>query len=718
MEIKKKEADKRQKLRHFLLGIAFIVTIFCIGTGSVQGRDKVQVGDVAAKRYISPKDTVDVAATEKLREAAENSVGPIYKTDAAIEQKNIAQTAELFSELDNILQNKKESQSFSEAVQSASLKLPVVLRERQLLAYANLSAEDRSTFAQDCMKILQEAYKKGITADKLEEIRKDMQRQITENLWNPNLKEMAGLILPAAAEPNQILDEAAMEKAKEQKREEVDEVRIRKNQKIVDEGEIITEEIYDRLTALHLVKNGNLKGEILPLLASLVVTSLLFCAIYLFFHWGRKSRKNAVVLKHNEVKILFTVYMLMILLLRLLKPFSIFLTMPAGLFVMFVSVLIGRRMALWLNAMFCIMGCFICNGSVEYLLYTLITGILESLLIQKAERRVYQIPVGLSIAAVDFVTAVSLGMFFSEEYSAGLLLYGASQGALGLLSVFLVMGSLPFWENMFEANTPLRLMELANPNHELLRRLLLEAPGTYHHSLIVANLAETAVYEIGGNVALARAGAYYHDVGKLYAPFYFAENQNGQNIHDTLSPEESAKIITQHTRAGVELAREYNLPCVVQDIILEHHGTSLVKYFYFKALKQYGAENVKEADYRYKGRVPSGREAAVVMLADTVEAAVRSMLGGGKTFAEAEAAVKDLIKDKLDDGQLDQSGLLIDELEIIRNAFLTVFRGMYHERVAYPDQKEIQTAKGEQKENEENKENKEKGKEEQHDGTH
>ena len=208
----------------------------------------------------------------------------------------------------------------------------------------------------------------------------------------------------------------------------------------------------------------------------------------------------------------------------------------------------------------------------------------------------------------------------------------------------------------------------------------------------MANLAETAAYEIGANTALARAGAYYHDIGKLKNPQMFSENQAGYNPHDDLAPETSAKIITQHPKDGVEMGRGHGLPNVILDVIREHHGTSLVKFFYFKALKLYGADNVNEADYRYQGVIPSTRESAVVMLADTVEAAVRSMLGSGKTLAEAESVIKTLIKDKLDDGQLNNSGLGIHELEIIRRAFLKVFQGMYHERVAYPKQEEINAA--------------------------
>ena len=543
-------------------------------------------------------------------------------------------------------------------------------------------------FGNDCVSVLKEIYDKGVTADGLTEAKASGLGYLQELAWSSDLKTMAGVILSAAVEPNLIVDEAAVEAAKEEKRAEVDEVLIRKNQKIVDEGEIITQEIYDKLVALNLVSETGLEGSLMPMLGSLVITGMLFAALYLFFRWG----KGNILLKPNEIRMLFTIYMMMVLLIRILANLTIFTIVPVGLFAMLVSLLVGRRMALWLNALFCIIGCFIFNGDVQFLMYALISGTFAALIIQKTDKRSHLIPAALGMAAVDFVTTISLGFFFGEGYSAELLLQSGIGAVTGLLSMIVAVGSLPFWENMFEANTPLRLMELTNPNNELLRKLMIEAPGTYHHSLIVANLAETAVYDIGGNTALARAGAYYHDVGKLRYPQFFAENQSGHNPHDELPPEKSAKIITGHTKGGLELAERYKLPPVVRDMIVEHHGNSLVKFFYFKALKLYGAENVNEADYRYQGRIPSSRESAVVMLADTVEAAVRSMLGHGKTMEEAEAAVKSLMKDKLDDGQLNNSGLTLNELETIRLAFLKVFHGMYHERVSYPEQKEIQEA--------------------------
>lgn len=690
---KKKDASrnnpKKGSHQGVLYAIAILLTLFCIGTGSyVQEMDTVQVGSVAEKRYVAEADAVDEVATNKLRDAAADSVAPIYKRDADVEDKSCGEVSELFQDLNSILSSLQEEDSFYLKAQEAPWKLPVVLTERQLNAYEALHAANRILFAEDCVAVMEQVYEEGITADALESGRTKANEVFAATAWNRSLKEMASGIFAAALEPNLLPDERAMEAAREEKRAEVEDVMIRKNQKIVDEGEIITQDIYDRLVSLHLVGSNDYNASVLPLLGSLLMVALLFVALYLFFAWG----KGLVVLKQNEVKMLFSVYVIMVLLLRLMAGISYFTLIPLGLFAMLSSLLVGRRVALVMNTLFCILGCFIFNGDVQFLVYSLLVGTLGALLIQKTDKRQMIVPIAVAMGAVSFFAMLGVGLFFEDGYTAGLLLKSAFGAVMGLLSVTIAVGSLPFWEATFEANTPLRLLELTNPNNELLRRLMLEAPGTYHHSLIVANLAETAVYAIGGNTALARAGAYYHDIGKLKNPQFFAENQTGYNPHDDLSPEGSAKIITQHPKNGVEMALEYNLPRIVVDVIREHHGTSLVKFFYFKALKTYGAENVQEADYRYQGTSPTSRESAVVMLADTVEAAVRSMLGGGKTLEEAESVIKTLMKDKLDDGQLDHSGLAIHELEIIRKAFIEVFHGMYHERVAYPKQEEIEAA--------------------------
>ena len=684
--------NKKGKKTHqgILFAVAVILTLLCISTGSyVTETDTVQVGAVAEKRYVAERDAIDEVTTNRLKEAAADSVAPIYMHDSVAEEGSRTEVNELFQELNRILNKLKDDENFYDKALEAPWKLPVVLTEKQLNAYAELNRSNRTLFAEDCINAMNGVYEAGIKADALEAGRMTAAEIFANTPWDSSLKGMAEAIFDAALEPNLVLDDDAMEAAREAKRAEVENVMIRKNQKIVDEGEIITQDIYDRLVSLELIGSAEYSGTALPLLGSLLMVGLVFGALYLFFNWG----KGIVVLKYNEVKMLFTVYVIMVILLRLMANMEYFTLIPLGLFAMLVSVLMGRRVALIMNSLFCIIGCFIFNGDVQFLMYSLLVGTLGALLIQKTDKRQYIVPVAVAMGAVSFVAMFGVGLFFANGYSAGLLAESIFAAAMGLVSVIIAVGSLPFWEAVFEANTAHRLLELTNPNNEVLRRLMIEAPGTYHHSLIVANLAETAAYEIGANTALARAGAYYHDIGKLKHPQMFSENQAGYNIHDDLSPETSAKIITQHPKNGVEMGLEYNLPRVILDVIREHHGTSLVKFFYFKALKEYGADKVMEEEYRYQGTIPSSRESAIVMLADTVEAAVRSVLGKGQTLEEAEALIKTLMKDKLDDNQLDNSGLGIHELEIIRKAFIKVFHGMYHERVAYPKQEAIAEAK-------------------------
>ena len=689
MSKRTREKGSKKRYNWIYFAVAFIVTAICVGTSSyVREGDTVQVGEVAQRRYVALNDAVDEAATEKLKSAAANSIGPMYKNDLTAEENSTRRANEVFQELNRLLADTQDDEMFYMKVRDASLDLPVVLSTRQLTAYEGLNRNERLLFVEDCVATMNQIYSEGIMADTLERAKEAAKEQLMEMEWSTDLKEMSITVVSAALEPNLVLDEEAMEAAREQKRSEVADVLIRQNQKIVDEGEIITQEIYDRLVSLNLVGSMVYENSLYPMIGSLFIITLLFIALLMFFLWG----KGQNTMKKDEAKIVFAIYALAVILVRVMSEMPYFTLIPIALFAMLISLLIGRKMAMLLNCFFCIICCFIFNGDVEFLMYALISGSFGALLIRKTETRSLIMPVAVAMAVLNFAIMLAVGVFFRDGYSQELLIAGCWGALMGLISVVIVVGSLPFWEIVFEINTPLRLMDLTNLNNEILRRLMIEAPGTYHHSLVVANLAETAMYEIGGNHALARTGAYYHDIGKLKYPLFFAENQNGYNPHDELTPKSSAKIITEHARAGYELGLEHGLPKVVLNMIQEHHGTSVVKFFYFKALKMYGAENVEENDYRYKGQIPSSRESAVVMLADTIEAAVRSMISAGKTLEEAGEATKGLIKDKLDDGQLNQSGLAIHELEIIRKAFLKVFHGMYHERVSYPKQEEIAEA--------------------------
>jgi len=246
---------------------------------------------------------------------------------------------------------------------------------------------------------------------------------------------------------------------------------------------------------------------------------------------------------------------------------------------------------------------------------------------------------------------------------------------------------LPTIESVFRITTNVSLIELGDSNHPLLKRLVMEAPGTYHHSLIVGNLAESAAEAIEANPLLARVGALYHDIGKLKRPYFFIENQfGGDNPHEKLRPHLSALTLIAHAKDGWDLAHEVRLPPQVADIVRQHHGTSLASYPYHLAVQEFGEQNVSESDYRYPGPKPQTREAGLVMLADAVEAAARTLVNPGRDMIVD--LVERIVSGKVEDGQLDECPLTFADLKAIKESFAATLVGMFHQRIRYPEQLE------------------------------
>nr|MDA8211210.1 HDIG domain-containing protein [Clostridia bacterium] len=315
----------------------------------------------------------------------------------------------------------------------------------------------------------------------------------------------------------------------------------------------------------------------------------------------------------------------------------------------------------------------------------LVTGLVAIYSVSHLSQRSDLAKAGLiNVGASAAVSIIAIGLLTGMDVS--LMSWGLLIGlGNGILSAVLTGGVLPYLESAFGITSAVRLLELSNPNNPLLKRLLMEAPGTYHHSIIVGNMAEAAADAIGADSLLVRAGAYYHDIGKTKRPYFFIENQlSCENPHDKIAPSLSTLIITSHVRDGVELAREHKLPEKIIDIIEQHHGTSLVSYFYHRAKESDKHESVQEEAYRYDGPNPQTREAALVMLADSVEAGVRSRKQ--PSLGDLEGLVREIIKKKLEDGQLDECNVTLRDLHTIATAFMKVLTGIFHTRIEYPDQ--------------------------------
>ncbi|GHU69103.1 HD family phosphohydrolase [Spirochaetia bacterium] len=450
---------------------------------------------------------------------------------------------------------------------------------------------------------------------------------------------------------------------------------IEKGRRVIKRGFIITDDNMKELRALNIPLPGRDPRSV----AALILILLLIYALLLFLCGNLVIGR---VLSNAEIYLvtaLTAAYLIGAVFVKNLSMAPVSMVLPTALVIMLPSILIGPRLALVL-AMVLPLGAFF-SGSfdVSAYIFALISAVVASYSLQGAEKRMDLIKAGLLIAGANCVAVITILLQRSAAPAAylGMLFWAAFNGlACGML----VLGFLPPLEHILNAATTFRLIELSDLNSPILRRLFTTAPGTYSHSIMVANLAETACQDIGANPLLARVGAYYHDIGKMEQPDYFVENQTVYNKHDDMAPRLSATVIRSHVKLGVEKARGLALPQQVLDIIAEHHGNSVITWFYTKAQKQEGQVNIE--DFTYPGNPPRSRESAVVMLADVTEAAVRTL--NKPTASKMEKFIHELINAKVEHGQLAESELTFRDLETIRKAFVRVLAGYYHSRIEYP----------------------------------
>lgn len=463
-------------------------------------------------------------------------------------------------------------------------------------------------------------------------------------------------------------------------REQIRETEIRENPIIIKEGQLIlaSGKTADENTVRLLIDldmTGEKKFNETLFIGLLGLILFLFIPIMIFkIQLEKKYSKRHILVMCSLQLMLFVLIFFM--------PRDLKYYIPVFFVPMLTAILVDEKIAIMIGMITAVLLSFVYKSDPTYLAILVGGSVVSAYLANKIHERMKLLASGLAIGLTTsiillFSTMATNGGIKDVWFDIVILMLN------GMVSVILVIGLLPLFETVFNIITPFKLLELANPNRPLLKRLLVEAPGTYHHSLMVGNLAEEAANEIGANGLLARVGAYYHDVGKISRPMFYAENQSCEdNPHDRMKPEMSKLIITSHTSEGNDIAKKYKLPSVIRDFIKEHHGTTQVKYFYNKALEENG-ENINPDDYRYSGPKPKSKETAVVMLADSVEAILRSK--GEVDREKMEIIIRKSIKDKLDDGQFDLCDLTLKDFDGILNAFMRVFGGYFHKRIDYPD---------------------------------
>ncbi|ACA45303.1 HDIG domain-containing protein [Clostridium botulinum] len=687
-KITMEEIKKDNKLKRVLVFfITFLFMYVVLVTSFVTKKYDLQEGDIAKVDIKAPREIKDEVSTKARLQQALESVPIQYTKRTEVKAEILNEINSFFSQV-NSLKDKRIDEK--QKVQQLDQNGKINISERELSQILNLDKSELKSMQDVLIKVISDVYENvnisdDSQKDNAQDIKKAQEYVYSKikmsKITNP-LRQLAINIAYSEIKPNFYYDKEKTEELKKETLKNTPPVMIKKDQTIVKEGEPVSKYQLDLLKDIGLLNNNNnFEWYIFIGLGVLIVLVLFIQYVYIYKFY------NEVFNDLNSLVLISLNNCIAILLARSIYTISPFL-IPLASIPMILTLLLNYKISLVTSLVNCILIAVAVNFEVEIILIAIMSAVLGSTILRKMQERNDILYASSYIAIINVILTFSAGFLLSNS------VIDVSKKALftligGVLSAILTIGLLPLFENLFDIVTTIKLLELSNPNNPLLKKLLLEAPGTYHHSILVGNLAEVAAEVVNGNPVLARVSAYYHDIGKTKRPYFFKENQIGrENPHDKISPNLSTLIITSHVKDGLELAKEYKIPKVIQDIIQQHHGTSLVKYFYITMKNNSERpEDVNEEDFRYQGPIPKSKEAAIIMLADGVEAAVRSI--NEPTKGKIEEMVNKIIKARLDEGQLDDCDLTLKEIGLIRDAFLKVLISIYHQRIEYPEDKWI-----------------------------
>ncbi|MFN2484731.1 MAG: HD family phosphohydrolase [Candidatus Limnocylindria bacterium] len=652
----------------------------------IPGQFSLTEGDVAQQAIQAPRRATFESSveTDAARQEAEAAVEPVYVEIAPRADIRDAQLTDLDRRAGRVERLLAQAASEGPPVEEVTADLALILPEvdgELIDVIATLSVRQWQSVAASARSVLDEALSDDVPEDDLDATRELVRNRITASLPEPE-RTLSGELAAAFLTPNTEISVEQTEAARQRARAAVEPVRVdvRQGETIVREGERITALDIETLGQLGLTQPqlelGTVAGNAL---LSVVLSSVLVAFLV---------RLEPEIWHRNRTLLLFMLALLVTAVaIKIAGGRSIWSFMvPSVAAVMLIAILLDGYTAAALAAALAVIAGTVNGSSLEIATVTLAGGMVSVLALSRAERLNVFVRAGLVLAAAN--VGITLGFsLLGQRDLAGIVQLSAVGVANAGLSVILAVGSFALLGNLFGISTIFQLLELANPSSPLLRRLLLETPGTYHHSVMVGNLGERAAETIGADALLVRVAAYYHDIGKMKNPLAFIENQAGaRNVHDELPAETSARIIASHIRDGIDLGYQHRLPVQIIGFIPQHHGTSVMSYFHGKAVREVDAfrdRPVDESRFRYPGPKPQSREAAILMLADGVEASVRSI--DDKDERSIRAMVDRIVDARVEDGQLDDADLTLKDIRHIKEAFVQQLLGMYHARIKYPE---------------------------------
>jgi len=683
-------------LRTIIGVMYFLLFMVLLSSNLFVSKIHLEVGEPSPQLITAPIDK-DIEDTKKYaldQDAASKAVQPVYKSDEdflSILIKNLTQAFVTLRDTATTTGDESARINKLKLIQPFNALSEDVLASLLKTSPGNLSTDEQ--IGKDIILIKARSLDLGARSEvDVVPLRERIIAELNQSALNDDAKVFyKAFVEQEVTKPTLKVDEQTTEKLRNVARTGIkaDVRHYKANEKIVGPGELVDEKIFQVLIDYGLIDSGNTWKAVAGI-ALMVLIGIGTLLAYLL-----QYKRKVVPLTNRIVLIGLTMSLVLaigrgVISLNLGSPDFNSLSgmlIPVAWATMSVAILFDVDVALMVTVVLAVFVTVLVDPSfstpygMRSGLVALFGGFIGVYSVSNLSQRSDLARAGLFVSAMNVLMISAIALTTGMRLSVWLV--GVLLGTVnGVASSFLTVGALHWFESGFRITSSVRLLELTNPNRPLLKRLLMEAPGTYHHSILVGNLAEAAAEAVRADATLVRVGAMYHDIGKLKRPYFFIENQFTQdNPHDKIAPTLSSLIIISHIKDGLELARENKLPQQIQDIIGQHHGDSVVSYFYHKALEEY--DDVPEEAFHYEGPKPQTKESALVALADNVEAAVRSMKQ--PTPGRVEGLVRKIIKDKLNDGQLDQCDLTFQDLDRIAMAFVRVLSGIFHSRVEYPE---------------------------------
>lgn len=621
--------------------------------------------DIASTIYTTFKD--DIKKENVIKNLVSNS-SKIYKRDENVEGEMVKNIDTFF-----MLLVKLNHKTTDEEITSLVKETGVTLSNEKMKKLISMKAISKEEVKNRIVTVIKALSARGIKEEDMYFLKK-MINNIDSSLSDLERELITDFILP-----NEFYDEKATMESRREKAESVEDIiiKISPGDILIKKGSEITK------TDINLLKQLGLYSSYysMPLWIGMFIY---FSVIsFMFYLMGRKYIREEIV--QNKYFYSTIIVVVGMLLLAKIIPLKMMYIYPFGALVLILGVIVNEKYALFMS---CITLLFLFGSQgFEYIFLVLnIADILMGVYFtKKIKNRSDIVNAGIAMGIIKTLLILSMDMITKKDIIESI--FNISQVvAAGVLAGMITVAVLPYLENTFNILTNIKLIELSDFSNPLLRELMLKAPGTFHHSILVSTLSENAAEAVGANSIFTRVAAYYHDIGKTKRPNFYVENQlSGVNPHETLNPYLSALVISSHTTDGEEMAKKYKIPKEIRDIMREHQGTTLLAYFYNKAKKE--NPDVNEMDFRYEGPKPQSKESAIIMLADSVEAAVRSINEKERNPITIDNMIRQIVKTKINDGQLSDAELTFKDIETVIQSFAKVFQGIYHIRLKYPELK-------------------------------